>query len=122
MGASKTLVVFYLRSGTTRRIALALSEALKCDLEEITEPKPPDWSSRLHAVASGGDAEASFHNHTETARRPLVRPGCRRHSSLGLVVKLPGSGVPNVDREPTARGRILLYPRRQAVVKAPLRR
>lgn len=40
MGASKTLVVFYLRSGTTRRIAEALSEALKCDLEEITEPKP----------------------------------------------------------------------------------
>ena len=40
MGASKTLVVFYSRSGTTRRIAVALSEALKCDLEEITEPTP----------------------------------------------------------------------------------
>ena len=40
MSTSKTLVVFYSRSGTTRRIAVALSEALKCDLEEITEPKP----------------------------------------------------------------------------------
>jgi flavodoxin len=40
MGASKILVVFYSRSGTTRRVAQALSEALKCDLEEITEPKP----------------------------------------------------------------------------------
>jgi flavodoxin len=39
MGASKTLVVFYSRSGTTRRIAEALSAALKCDLEVITEPR-----------------------------------------------------------------------------------
>jgi len=40
MSSSKTLVVFYSRSGTTRRIAQALSEALKCDLEEITESRP----------------------------------------------------------------------------------
>jgi hypothetical protein len=40
MSALKTLVAFYSRSVTTRRIAVALSEALKCDLEEITEPRP----------------------------------------------------------------------------------
>ena len=40
MSASKILVVFYSRSGTTRRVAQALAEAPKCDLEEITEPKP----------------------------------------------------------------------------------
>ena len=38
MSALRTLVVFYSRSGTTRRIAQALSEILECDLEEITEP------------------------------------------------------------------------------------
>jgi flavodoxin len=40
MGAPKTLIVFYSRSGTTGRIAEALSEALKCDLEKIIEPRP----------------------------------------------------------------------------------
>jgi flavodoxin len=40
MSASNILVVFYSRSRTTRKIAEALSAALKCDLEEITEPKP----------------------------------------------------------------------------------
>jgi hypothetical protein len=40
MGASRIIVVFYSRSGTTRRIAEALSATLKCDLEEIIEPKP----------------------------------------------------------------------------------
>jgi flavodoxin len=32
MSASKILVVFYSRSGTTRTVAQALAEALKCDL------------------------------------------------------------------------------------------
>jgi menaquinone-dependent protoporphyrinogen IX oxidase len=40
MTASRTLIVFYSRSGTTRKIARTLSEALRCDLEEITEPRP----------------------------------------------------------------------------------
>jgi flavodoxin len=39
MGAAKILVVFYSRSGMTRRIAQALAAALHGDLEEITEPK-----------------------------------------------------------------------------------
>ncbi|MFN0217843.1 MAG: flavodoxin family protein [Hyphomicrobium sp.] len=39
MVGSKILVVFYSRSGTTRKIAQALAKAMRCDLEEISEPK-----------------------------------------------------------------------------------
>jgi hypothetical protein len=37
MAGSRILVVYYSRSGTTRKIAEALSEALTCDLDEIVE-------------------------------------------------------------------------------------
>ncbi len=37
MDRSKILVAFYSRSGTTRKIAQALAESLRCGLEEITE-------------------------------------------------------------------------------------
>ncbi len=37
MDGSKILIVFYSRSGTTRKIAQELARTLRCDLEEITE-------------------------------------------------------------------------------------
>lgn len=39
MADLRILVVYYSRSGTTRKIAESLSEALKCDVEEIVELK-----------------------------------------------------------------------------------
>jgi hypothetical protein len=39
MARPRILVVYYSRSGTTRKIAEAFSEALACDLEEIVEDK-----------------------------------------------------------------------------------
>jgi menaquinone-dependent protoporphyrinogen IX oxidase len=76
MGASKTLVVFYSRSGTTRRIAEALSEALKCDLEEITEPKPR--TGFLGYIRSLLEA---------TRKRPsIIAPKTHDVSSYDLVV------------------------------------
>ena len=39
MGGSRILIVFYSRSGTTRKIAQELARTLRCDLEEITEAK-----------------------------------------------------------------------------------
>jgi protein involved in ribonucleotide reduction len=110
MGASKTLVVFYSRSGTTRRIAEALSETLKCDLEEITEPKPrTGFLGYIRSILEARRKRPSIIAPKKT-RRLVVRSGRHRHSGLGLVAKLPGSRVPNGGCEPTARGRILLYP------------
>jgi menaquinone-dependent protoporphyrinogen IX oxidase len=40
MSAPKILVVFYSRSGATRRIAKALSTVLECSIEEIAESRP----------------------------------------------------------------------------------
>jgi flavodoxin len=39
MANSRILIVYYSRSGTTRRVAKALSAALQCDIEEIVETK-----------------------------------------------------------------------------------
>jgi flavodoxin len=76
MGTSKTLVVFYSRSGTTRKIAEVLSKALKCDLEEIAEVRPRTGS--LGYIRSL--LEASW-------RRPsAILPKTHEVSSYDLVV------------------------------------
>ena len=98
MSASRTLVVFYSRSGTTRRIAQTLSAALKCDLEEITEPRPrTGFLGYIRSLLE--------------ARRKLpsdIAPKTHDVSSYDLVV----IGTP-VWAWSITRGRILLYPWRQ---------
>lgn len=50
----KTLVVFYSRSGTTRKVAKAIVEKLNCDFEEIFDTK--DRSGVLGFMTAGRDA------------------------------------------------------------------
>ena len=39
MTTQRCLIVYYSRTGTTRKVAEALSEVLGCDIEEIVEPR-----------------------------------------------------------------------------------
>lgn len=50
----KTLIVFYSRSGNTRKVAQAIAAKLGADLEEIIDPK--DRSGALGWMAAGKDA------------------------------------------------------------------
>ncbi len=50
-----TLVVYYSRTGHTRELAKAISEALKCDCEEIYDGK--DRSGPLGFIKSGREAK-----------------------------------------------------------------
>ncbi|MES2193945.1 MAG: flavodoxin [Pseudomonadota bacterium] len=76
MPAPKTLVIFYSRSGTTRRIATALAAALGSTIEEITE----------------GRSRAGFLGYWRSAieaRRkyaPGILPASNDPSSFDLVV------------------------------------
>lgn len=76
MSASKTLVVFYSRSGTTRRVAEALSRALACDLEEIIEPR--SRTGFLGYMRSLLEARRK--------RPSVIAPGKHNVSSYDLVV------------------------------------
>jgi len=51
---SKTLVVFYSRTGNTKKVAEEIANALKCDIEEIIDTK--DRSGASGYLASGRDA------------------------------------------------------------------
>jgi hypothetical protein len=76
MPAPKTLVVFYSRSGTTRRIAMALSAALGSSVEEIVENR-------------GRDGFLGYCKSVIEARRqhlPSILPAKNDPSSFDLVV------------------------------------
>ncbi|VVB98218.1 Flavodoxin domain protein [uncultured archaeon] len=52
--AGKILVVFYSRTGNTRRVAEAIADNLKCDIEEIKEPR--DRAGIMGYLSAGRDA------------------------------------------------------------------
>lgn len=54
MGKTKCLVAFYSRTGTTKKVASAISKTLKCDMEEIVDTK--NRSGVLGYLGAGRDA------------------------------------------------------------------
>ena len=50
----KALVVFYSRTGITRKVAEYLKETLQCDLEELIDLK--DWKGPIGFIVSGKDS------------------------------------------------------------------
>jgi flavodoxin len=50
----KALVIFYSRTGTTKKVAESISSALRCDVEEIIDPK--NRSGPIGYLKSGRDA------------------------------------------------------------------
>lgn len=76
MSAPKILVIYYSRSGTTRRIATTLAAALGSSIEEITE-------------SQGRDGFFGYWRSIIEARRkhaPVIRPPTNDPSSFDLVV------------------------------------
>lgn len=57
MSEKKALVVYYSRTGTTRKVAEKIAAALKCDIEEIIDTR--DRSGAWGWLRGGGDAARS---------------------------------------------------------------
>jgi len=74
--SSKILVVYYSRSGTTRKIAESLSQALDCDMDEIVEPN--NRRGFFGYVRSLAEAVQK--------RRSTILPGKSNPSSYDLVI------------------------------------
>jgi flavodoxin len=54
MAVRKTLVVYYSRTGTTRKVAQAIADMLECDAEEVVDTK--DRAGVLGFIGGGKDA------------------------------------------------------------------
>jgi len=76
MSDQQTLVVYYSRTGTTRKLAEQIAEALDADVEEIIDRK--DRSGVLGYLASGKDALIR--------KEADIRPPSRGPSRYRLVV------------------------------------
>ena len=76
MAAPRILIAYYSRSGTTRRVADSLAAALKCDIEEITEPR-----SR-----AGLFGYARSLMEARQKRASIIAPAKRDPSSYDLIV------------------------------------
>lgn len=76
MAGKKALVVFYSRSGTTRRLAKTLSQLMRCEIEEIVET-----GSRSGVIGYIRSLFEAVHK-----RSPQIVPPTKDPSSYDLVV------------------------------------
>ena len=64
----KTLVAYYSRTGTTRKVAQSIADSLKCDVEEIVDKK--DRNGPVGYVIGGRDAMKKSLTEIETKKDP----------------------------------------------------
>jgi len=76
MGQKRALVVYYSRTGNTRRVAEAIADLMKCDTEEVVDTK--SRRGLLGFVAAGKDARLK--------RLTVIEPTKKDPASYDLVV------------------------------------
>ena len=63
----KSLVVFYSRTGTTKRVAESISNLLKCDVEEVIDTKSRNNTFALHIMGEHSNSPELLCLYTESS-------------------------------------------------------
>ena len=103
MTASKVLVVYYSRTGATRRLAEALAKALQADIEPIIDRKNRSGIfGYLRSVAESLQKRGAAVEPMKTIRDPMTWLSSGRRSGLGRF-RLPGRSYSAPLQRPSPR-------------------